>query len=112
MDEVAEETHIDPWFLREIQQIVELEAELGCWDLQSVPTELLLEAKISGLTNPDLPALLGEASESRRIRTRQHEGTSNKRVDTCARGVSGPDPLSVFDLWLGGRDPARGQVER
>ena len=31
--EINEATSIDPWFLREIREIVELESELACWDI-------------------------------------------------------------------------------
>ncbi len=85
IDEVAAETHIDPWFLREIQHVVELETEIGCWDLDSVPTKLLAQAKSSGLSDQRIADLLGStASEvdgslgKRRIRR------VYKRVDTCA----------------------------
>src|SRR5436305_493764 len=33
VEEVTAASHIDPWFVREIRELLELEAELACWDL-------------------------------------------------------------------------------
>jgi len=83
--EVSRATRIDPWFLREISDIVELEAELACWTLGSVPTKLLDRAKRTGLTDDRLATLLDTdaAAVSRR---RRELGIVRiyKRVDTCA----------------------------
>ncbi|HJX27278.1 MAG TPA: carbamoyl-phosphate synthase large subunit, partial [Thermoanaerobaculia bacterium] len=51
VEEVNEVSHIDLWFLREMREIVELEAELACWELRSVPRPLLRRAKSYGLTD-------------------------------------------------------------
>ncbi|HSL84015.1 MAG TPA: carbamoyl-phosphate synthase large subunit, partial [Thermoanaerobaculia bacterium] len=85
VEEVSRISHIDPWFLREIREIVELEAELGCWDLASVPDRLLARAKETGLSDAGIARLLvcdtGElASERKRRGVRR----VFKRVDTCA----------------------------
>ena len=45
VEEVAAASSIDPWFLREIESIIECEAELACWDLDSVPDPLLRRAR-------------------------------------------------------------------
>jgi carbamoyl-phosphate synthase large subunit len=83
--EVSEKSHIDPWFLREIQQIVDLEAELSCWDLSTVPTELLRAAKSSGLSNQLLAKLLDvELAAVADELSRRDIHRVNKRVDTCA----------------------------
>ena len=83
--EVAAATSVDPWFLREIANIVRLEGEVACWDLPSVPDALLSEALAVGI---------GEAALARRFdveaeQLRSHLAERNlnrvyKRVDTCA----------------------------
>ncbi|HEY0510899.1 MAG TPA: carbamoyl-phosphate synthase large subunit [Thermoanaerobaculia bacterium] len=84
-EEVSEVSHIDPWFLREIAEIVELEAELACWDLASLPPELLRRAKVFGLTDARVADLLDAAeSEVADLRARQGLRRVYKRVDTCA----------------------------
>ena len=85
VEEVAKTSHIDPWFLREIQRIVEMETELVCWDLASVPTEVLREAKVCGLTDARIASLV-QATEAQ-IKNRSVESgieRTFKRVDTCA----------------------------
>jgi carbamoyl-phosphate synthase large subunit len=84
-EEVSEVSHIDPWFLREIAEIVDLEAELACWDLASVPKPLLRRAKSFGLTDARLAGLL-DCPERDLARLRTQEGLRRvyKRVDTCA----------------------------
>jgi carbamoyl-phosphate synthase large subunit len=85
VDEVSRVTHIDRWFLREIREIVDLEAEVGCWDLSSIPKGLLGQAKESGLSDLRLAELLRCSREE----VQQHRLSIGlrrvyKRVDTCA----------------------------
>ncbi|MGB7488853.1 MAG: carbamoyl-phosphate synthase large subunit, partial [Thermoanaerobaculia bacterium] len=85
VEEVARTSHIDPWFLREIQRIVEMETELACWDLVSLPDEVLREAKVCGLTDARIASLV-QATEAL-IKNRSVESgieRTFKRVDTCA----------------------------
>jgi carbamoyl-phosphate synthase large subunit len=85
VEEVARITHVDPWFLREIAAIVELETELACWDLRSVPRPLLVRAKQTGIGDARLAELLAapRAEVEERL---AREGIRRvfKRVDTCA----------------------------
>jgi carbamoyl-phosphate synthase large subunit len=84
-EEISEISHIDPWFLREIAEIVDLEAELACWDLASVPKPLLRKAKSFGLTDARIAGLL-DCPEADLLQVRNQEGLRRvyKRVDTCA----------------------------
>jgi carbamoyl-phosphate synthase large subunit len=85
VDEVARLTRIDPWFLREISALVELEAELACWTLESVPPRLLRRAKQDGLGDARLAQLFSTAAPAVAGRRREL-GIRRvfKRVDTCA----------------------------
>jgi carbamoyl-phosphate synthase large subunit len=83
--EIAEASHIDPWFLREMKEIVELETELACWDLDSAPMPLLRRGKESGLSDARIAGLLGTSAG--KLRARREAGGLRrvfKRVDTCA----------------------------
>jgi carbamoyl-phosphate synthase large subunit len=84
-EEVSEVSHIDPWFLREIAEIVDLEAELACWDLASVPRPLLRRAKSFGLTDARIASLL-DCPEGNLAAACVEQGVRRvyKRVDTCA----------------------------
>ncbi len=85
ISEVAAATHVDPWFLREIKAILDTEAEVGCWDITSVPEQVLRRAKEDGIADARIASLLG--CSEREVRARRQElGVRRvyKRVDTCA----------------------------
>ncbi|MGH9381516.1 MAG: carbamoyl-phosphate synthase large subunit [Thermoanaerobaculia bacterium] len=85
VEEVARHSHIDPWFIREILGVVELEAELACWTLESLPAGLLRQAKQSGLSDARVAKLVGSSPDA--VRGARHERgilRTYKRVDTCA----------------------------
>jgi len=83
--EVAKVSHIDPWFLREIRSLIELETGLACWELASVPASALREAKEAGISDERLAGLLDAPGEALAERLRA-SGIARvyKRVDTCA----------------------------
>jgi carbamoyl-phosphate synthase large subunit len=85
-EEVSAASHIDPWFLREIAEIVDLEAELACWDLASMPKPLLRRAKSFGLTDARIASLLDCPEEALAAVRSGEKGWRRvyKRVDTCA----------------------------
>jgi carbamoyl-phosphate synthase large subunit len=107
-EEVAQVSHIDPWFLREIAGIVELEAEVACWDLASIPTPLLERAKGCGLTDARLAGLLN-AEEAAVARARASRGVRRiyRRVDTCAAEFPATTPY----LYSTFGDPADDESE-
>jgi carbamoyl-phosphate synthase large subunit len=78
-------TSIDPWFLREIERIVQVETEAACWTVHTAPAALLREAKRSGVSNVRLAQLLG-CSDGTLAETLSSHGIRRvfKRVDTCA----------------------------
>ena len=83
--EVSAKSQIDPWFLREIRRIVDLESELSCWDLHTIPTALLRAAKFSGLSNQLISKLLDvETDAVVKELCRRDIHRVYKRVDTCA----------------------------
>jgi len=85
VEEVARTTHIDAWFLREMQAVLDLEAELSCWNLASVPDPLLRQAKSSGFSNVRLGRLLDAPEPELEERLREARiRRVYKRVDTCA----------------------------
>ncbi len=99
VEEVAAASHIDPWFLREIGAVVELETELACWSLGSVPPRLLRRAKEAGLSDARIGQLVGAGPEEvrRAIEERGIERTY-KRVDTCAAEFPARTPY-LYSTW-------------
>nr|WP_296075676.1 carbamoyl-phosphate synthase large subunit [uncultured Actinoplanes sp.] len=76
---------IDPWFLEEIQALVELRRDIA--DAAVLDEELLRRAKRSGLSDKQLAALRPELAGEDGVRTLRHRlgvRPVYKTVDTCA----------------------------
>src|SRR3954447_3868771 len=85
LEEVHRLTHIDPWFLDQIQQIVELEMELDDRRLDDIDGPTLRLLKRKGFSDRRLAYLFN--TDERAVRAkRQKLGIRPvyKRVDTCA----------------------------
>jgi len=87
LEELHELTHIDPWFLFNLQQIVEMEERLrtAAADSGELGADLLLEAKRMGFSDVQLAHLSGRTEqEIRELRLAQGVRATFKLVDTCA----------------------------
>jgi carbamoyl-phosphate synthase large subunit len=85
IEQLTEITRIDPWFLNQIQQIVEMQRELKRFELHSVPAPVLREAKRFGFSDLQLAELWGTTGEAvRERRLKLAVRPVFKRVDTCA----------------------------
>jgi carbamoyl-phosphate synthase large subunit len=85
LDLLYEITRIDPWFLNQVQQILELKGELRRFTLENIPTSVLFLAKQYGFSDPYLAELWGKSAEEVRQRRRAlNVRPVFKRVDTCA----------------------------
>ena len=89
LDEVHTLTHIDPWFLAQIEDIVRIEMTLDDMSLNEINAPTLRELKRKGFADRRLAKLL-KVSEAD-IRARRHLlgiRPVYKRVDTCAAEFS------------------------
>jgi carbamoyl-phosphate synthase large subunit len=78
-------TSIDPWFLYQLKEITAMETELARHSVESVPRELLREAKRSGISDERLGLTLqGNAQAVSRLRESYGIRPVYKLVDTCA----------------------------
>jgi carbamoyl-phosphate synthase large subunit len=84
-DEIHSLTKIDPWFIRQLEEMVALDRRVAATTLTKCSRELLLESKRSGASDEELAKLWNVKSASVRAR-RQELGVVPvfKRVDTCA----------------------------
>ena len=84
--EIYELTHIDPWFLSNVAQIVEFEGELrAVASLEAASDDLIREAKKNGFSDRQLATIWNKGeSEVRRDRLRRGIKPVYKLVDTCA----------------------------
>jgi carbamoyl-phosphate synthase large subunit len=85
LQQVFEETAIDPWFLSEIEHLVHTEQRLAGRTLSSLQAEDWLGLKRMGFSDRRLARLLAvEAGEVRSTRRSHGVRPVYKRVDTCA----------------------------
>jgi carbamoyl-phosphate synthase large subunit len=85
LDEVFEETRIDPWFLAQIEQLIAVEKVLSARTLDSLSRDELVYLKRKGFSDRRIGALL--KSNQHAVREKRHAAGVRpvfKRVDTCA----------------------------
>jgi len=94
-------TKIDPWFLHQVEELVELEKQIQQYDLEDLPPSLALTAKQKGYADRQIAHLLG-VKESRIYKYRQdhHIKRVFKCVDTCAAEFAAKTPYyySTFSV--------------
>ena len=78
-------THVDPWFLTQIRELVQMEQVLGELSLKALDEETLRQYKQCGFADSRLAYLLGcDEDELRQKRHQLNIRPVYKRVDTCA----------------------------
>ena len=89
LDEVHKLTHIDPWFLAQIENIIKIEMQLDDMSLNDLNAPTLRELKRKGFSDRRLARLL--KTNEAQVRARRHLlgiRPVYKRVDTCAAEFS------------------------
>ena len=98
---IHEITKIDYWFLHQIEEMVVLEKEIENYTIETIPTDLLLEAKMKGYADRQI-AYLVSCLESAVYDKRNDENIKRvyKLVDTCAAEFKAETPYyySTFEL--------------
>jgi carbamoyl-phosphate synthase large subunit len=85
LDEVFEETAIDPWFLSQIEELIQIEGQLAGRDVMGLSKAELRFLKQKGFSDKRLGLLM--KSNQHVVRERRHAlgvRPVYKRVDTCA----------------------------
>ncbi|MFZ3330412.1 MAG: carbamoyl-phosphate synthase large subunit [Candidatus Acidiferrales bacterium] len=84
-EEVCDLTKIDPWFIRQLQEMLAIDKRVAATALGKCPPELFLESKRSGASDEEIAKLWNVKAASVRAR-RKELGIQPvfKRVDTCA----------------------------
>jgi carbamoyl-phosphate synthase large subunit len=85
VEKIFELTQIDPWFLRNLEQIVAMEQEIRQQGMPGLGTDLLKKSKQYGFSDQQLAFLTGTSrDEIRVLRKQQGVVPVYKLVDTCA----------------------------
>ena len=98
---ISKVTGIDRWFLFQIQKICDIEKEVGNHTLESLPTELLKEAKKNGFGDEQISRIMRNCTEEQVYEKRKALGIvrSYKMVDTCSAEFEAKTPYfySTFE---------------
>src|SRR5579864_2022321 len=87
--QLAKMTGMDPWFLYQLKEINDMQLEVEKHPLESVPTEVLRDAKRMGFSDGRLAGAWrlsgkGDQEKIRHLRKKHKVQPVYKRVDTCA----------------------------
>jgi carbamoyl-phosphate synthase large subunit len=97
---IVEKTKIDIWFLKQIEELIKLERKIEKFHLDSIPKDLLFDAKQKGYADRQLAHLL-RCLESEVYNKRIGYGINRvyKLVDTCAAEFDAQTPYyySTFE---------------
>jgi carbamoyl-phosphate synthase large subunit len=100
MKTIQKLTRIDRWFLKQIEELVEIEKEVSTYELTTIPTDLLRKAKEKGFADRQIAHML-DCYESEVFKKRTELGIKRvyKLVDTCAAEFEAKTPYyySTFD---------------
>ena len=100
LSKVYEATKIDHWFLKQIEELIALEREIGKYQIQNLPKDLLLEAKQKGYGDRQIAHIVGcWESQVHEARKSNNINRVYKLVDTCAAEFEAQTPYyySTFE---------------
>src|SRR5687767_2273324 len=85
VNDVHQFTRIDPWFLTQFSQIVELARSAALGGLRGTSPDMLRTLKRAGISDRELAGILGATEEAvRNSRLEAQLKPAFKRIDTCA----------------------------
>ncbi|MEK7717476.1 MAG: carbamoyl-phosphate synthase large subunit [Pseudomonadota bacterium] len=85
LEEINALTHIDPWFLAQIQELIQMEADIAKSAKKKPNTERIRSWKRKGFSDRRLAMLLGTTEDKfRKLRHAAKVRPVFKRVDSCA----------------------------
>ncbi|WP_395050330.1 carbamoyl-phosphate synthase large subunit [Flavobacterium sp.] len=103
LSRIHEITKIDMWFLKQYEELYSLEKEISNFKLETLPRELLLEAKQKGFADRQIAHMLGcLESQIHALRMSKNINRVFKLVDTCAAEFKALTPYyySTFEAEI------------
>ncbi len=98
-EQLHQATSVDPWFLEQMRQILELEAELKATKGTVLTEEMLRKAKEFGFSDSQIASFRDEApSDVRKQRSEKGIEPVYARVDTCAAEFPSLTPY-MYSTW-------------
>ncbi len=103
LSRIHEITKIDMWFLKQYEELFHLEREISTYKVDTLPRELLLEAKQKGYGDRQIAHMMGcLESQVHKLRDEQNIKRVYKLVDTCAAEFKAVTPYfySTFEAEI------------
>ncbi|MCA1966833.1 MAG: carbamoyl-phosphate synthase large subunit, partial [Flavobacterium sp.] len=103
LSRIHEITKIDMWFLKQYEELFHLEREISNYKIDTLPRELLLEAKQKGYGDRQIAHMMGcLESQVHKLRDEQNIKRVYKLVDTCAAEFKAVTPYfySTFEAEI------------
>jgi carbamoyl-phosphate synthase large subunit len=102
VNSISKASHgIDKWFLNEIKKICDIEKELMKYKMDTLPEDLLREAKHHGFGDEQICKIMNDGNEDELYEKRKALGITRvfKMVDTCAAEFEAQTPYfySTFE---------------
>ncbi len=98
---ISKVTGIDRWFIYEIQKICDMETRLEEYKLDSIPADLLRDAKMLGFSDEQICRIMKDGTEDELYERRKELGITRvfKMVDTCSAEFEAVTPYfySTFE---------------
>ena len=107
LSQIYDITKIDMWYLKQYEELFQLEKEISTYDINSVNSDLLLEAKQKGYGDRQIAHMLGcLESEVYKKRDELNINRVYKLVDTCAAEFKAETPYyySTFENKMQTKD--------
>ena len=107
LSQIYDITKIDMWYLKQYEELFQLEKEISTYDISSVNSDLLLEAKQKGYGDRQIAHMLGcLESEVYKKRDELDINRVYKLVDTCAAEFKAQTPYyySTFENKMQNKD--------
>ena len=110
LSRIHEITKIDMWFLKQYEELYTLEKEISNFKVDTLPKELLLEAKQKGFADRQIAHMMGCLESA--VHTKRMDLNINrvfKLVDTCAAEFKAKTPYyySTFEAEIEKADGSR-----
>lgn len=103
LSRIHEITKIDMWFLKQYEELYVLEKEISNYTVETLPRELLLEAKQKGFADRQIAHMMScKESQVHTLRTDMNINRVFKLVDTCAAEFKAKTPYyySTFEAEI------------
>ncbi|MGH2665794.1 carbamoyl-phosphate synthase large subunit [Flavobacterium sp.] len=103
LSRIHEITRIDMWFLKQYEELYALEKEISKYSIDTLPKDLLLEAKQKGFADRQIGHMMGcLESQVYKLRDEKNINRVYKLVDTCAAEFKALTPYyySTFEAEI------------